>query len=153
MPSRQIALVRHTFDRVAMASGVAALVFYRNLFTLAPSLLPLFGTDILSQAGKLMETVRLIVDGLDEPQSLIPMLEQLGALYSSHGVSDAQYETAGRAWILMLSQTLGDELSDEAMGAWESTWKWTAGIMLNGARAAAGNTGSPIPQTGSGAGR
>jgi hypothetical protein len=44
--AREITLLRSSFARIERQSGIAALVFYRSLFTLAPSLRALFRSDI-----------------------------------------------------------------------------------------------------------
>ena len=147
MNSHQITWIRHTFAKVADAPDVAALAFYRNLFTLDPSLRPLFGTDILVQSKRLMEGLGIIVNGLDQPERLTPMLEELGARHVGYGVCDAHYATAGRALLLMFSQTLGSGFSEEAMSAWESAWEWTARTMMRGARSASAEKSPAIRQT------
>ncbi len=40
------AKLRRSFNRIAPQSGIAAMIFYRNLFTLDPSLRSLFHTTI-----------------------------------------------------------------------------------------------------------
>ena len=50
MTSDQIQLIRESFALVAPRAEVAALVFYKRLFELDPSLRPLFRPDIEEQA-------------------------------------------------------------------------------------------------------
>lgn len=146
MNSREIALIRHTFARVAAVPDVAALAFYRNLFTLDPSLRSMFETDILVQSKKLMEGLEILVDGLSEPERLTAILEELGARHAGYGVCEAHYATAGQALLLMASQTLGPGLSEEAISAWEKAWDWTARAMISGARRASMEKSPPTPE-------
>ncbi len=147
MNSHQIAWIRHTFAKVEAAPDVAALAFYRNLFTLDPSLRSLFGTDILGQSKKLMEELEIIVDALGQPERLTPMLEELGARHAGYGVCDAHYEIAGCALLLTFSQTLGPGFPEEAISAWDAAWEWTSEAMMRGARSVAVEKSPPTPQT------
>ena len=53
------------------------LIFYANLFRIAPDTEVLFKSDLTSQATKLMDTLTFIVDHLDEPEALLPTARDL----------------------------------------------------------------------------
>lgn len=52
---KQVALLRRTFSQVESQGTIAALVFYRQLFTLDPSLKAMFHTSIELQTRKLLK--------------------------------------------------------------------------------------------------
>ena len=83
MNSHEIHLIRKTFAEVERPTHVAALIFYRRLFTMAPALRPMFKTGVEEQSRKLMEMLSFAVSRLDAPEVLLPELEALGA---RHGV-------------------------------------------------------------------
>ena len=70
MDPEQIHLVRRTFSLVERQKQVAALVFYRRLFSLDPSLRPMFGADIEELGRKLMEILSVAVSMLEQPAAL-----------------------------------------------------------------------------------
>lgn len=69
----QITLLRETFVIVEEQPGIAALVFYRHLFTLDPSLRPLFQSGVELQGRKLMEALEFTLAALDNPTELVPV--------------------------------------------------------------------------------
>src|SRR5262245_8292930 len=92
MNPTQIQLIRETFELVAPRSKVAALVFYQRLFDLDPSLRALFREDIEEQARKLMQMLAAAVRLLDKPDSLLPVLQDLGRRHVHYGVRDDHYD-------------------------------------------------------------
>ena len=65
----------------------ATKLFYSRLFEQFPSVKPLFeNTDMDAQAEKLYKTVSLATQYLDDVDSLIPVLEEMGARVSNAGV-------------------------------------------------------------------
>jgi len=133
MTSTQIQLIRETFAIVAPRARVAALVFYKRLFDLDPSLRPLFRDDIEGQAVKLMQMLAAAVRLLDKPQSLIPVLQDLGRRHVGYGVRDEHYDTVGQALLWMLGETLGTAFSAPAREAWASLYGIVATTMKGAA--------------------
>src|SRR5690348_14611803 len=104
MNNMQKVLVQASFQRVLPIADVAAELFYRRLFELDPALRPMFRGDTASQGKKLMNALRLIVNGLDRLDQLVPALEALGRRHVNYGVTDKHYETVGEALIWTLQQ-------------------------------------------------
>ncbi|HZO84664.1 MAG TPA: globin family protein [Verrucomicrobiae bacterium] len=129
----QIQLIRQTFALVAPKADVAALIFYRRLFELDPSLRPLFRTDIEQQAVKLMQMLTAAVRLLDRPQTLVPVLEDLGRRHVGYGVRDEHYETVGAALLWMLSETLAEHFTSAAHDAWANLYTLVATTMKRAA--------------------
>ena len=133
MTSKQIELVRTTFSRLEAMGGIAALTFYQRLFTLDPSLRPLFRNDIEEQGKRLMLALRFIVDSLEMPQALIPALESLGRRHVAYGVQERHYETVGIALLNMLERTLGAAFTSDARVAWTTAYTNVAEVMKRAA--------------------
>ena len=138
MTAEQIHLLRKTFDPVERQAHVAALVFYRRLFELDPSLRRMFHTDIEVQAKKLIDMLALALSMLERPSELETELEGLGARHVGYGVKDSHYETVGLAMLGMLAEVLGPEWTPEARTAWAELYGFIAGAMKRGAAALAG---------------
>jgi hemoglobin-like flavoprotein len=127
------AQIRRTFALLEPQAEVTALVFYRRLFTLQPSLRRLFLGDIRTQSQKLMQMLRVIVESLDAPDVLVAMLEAMGARHAGYGVEDAHYDMVGEALLGAFAEGLGDEFTAEAREAWTKAYGFIAETMQRGA--------------------
>ena len=130
---RQIALLRESFAQIERQAGIAGLVFYRNLFTLDPSLRPLFHTSIDLQGRKLLESLSHTVATLENPRTLVPVLEAMGRRHVAYGARDEHYETVVQALLLTLAQILNTSFSQEVQEAWNQALSFVAKTMKDGA--------------------
>lgn len=133
MTSNEIRLIRVTFALVVPIANVAALLFYKRLFELDPALRPLFRHDIEEQATKLMQILGAAVRLLDKPESLVPVLEDLGRRHVRYGVRDEHYDTVGQALLWMLGEMLGTDFTGSARAAWENLYALVATTMKGAA--------------------
>jgi methyl-accepting chemotaxis protein len=133
MTADQIHLVRKSFLRIDAMGHVAALVFYRRLFELAPELRPLFKSDIEAQSKKLTDMLGAAVALLTNPGELSSTLEALGARHVQYGAKPEHYETVGLALLDMLSTVLGSEFTPETRQAWTILLSEISNAMLAGA--------------------
>jgi len=137
LSTAQVALLRDNFALVEGQAAIAALVFYRHLFTLDPGLRPLFQSSIELQGRKLMEAMEYTLAALDRPEELVPVLEALGRRHVSYGTRTEHYATMTGAMILTLQETLGTGFTP----ACEEAWRTALGfIHLHMIRGAAGVT-------------
>ncbi len=114
-------------------------VFYNRLFDVDPSLRALFAdTDLPAQRRKLAQALTLLVAGLDDLESLVPVLDDLGARHACYGVRDEHYDTVATALLWTLEKGLGDAWTAETAAAWIEIYGIVAGVMRQaGARALA----------------
>ncbi len=130
MTPENIAHVRGTWALVVPIADTAASMFYERLFTLDPSLRPMFANaDLAAQRRKLVQALALAVASLDRLDELVPTLEALGSRHASYGVQDAHYETVGQALIGTLEQGLGEAWTPETSAAWTEAYAIVAGTM------------------------
>jgi hemoglobin-like flavoprotein len=136
---KKIGLLRRTFAQIEAQAGIAGLVFYQRLFTLDPSLRPLFQTSIELQTRKLMDSLRYAVATLENPKVLVPVLEAMGRRHLAYGVRDQDYEVVIRALLESFEQILGGQHAQETHEAWREALCFVAEAMKQGAaRAIAG---------------
>jgi len=133
MNSEQILIVRETFALIAPRADLAAMLFYKRLFELEPSLRPMFRGNMEEQAKKLMQMLGAAVRLLDRPESLVPVLEDLGRRHVGYAVRDEHYEIVGTALLSMLKETLGTSFTPEAQEAWTTLYGFVAGTMKRAA--------------------
>jgi hemoglobin-like flavoprotein len=130
-------LVQTTFAKAERIPEIVGLAFYQHLFTIDPDLRPLFRNDIHEQSKKLMATLKLAVESLENPQNLVPALQALGRRHLQYGVRDDHYDTVGIALLWTLEHTLGTDFSPKARHAWSLVYAWVATTMREAAMVAA----------------
>lgn len=140
MRAAEIQKVRNSFQNVERQAHIAALIFYRRLFSLDPSLRLLFQHDIEAQADKLMAMLSQAIDLLDQPARLNPLLRQLGHQHAGYGVETTHYDLVGQALLGMLEDVLGDAFTPEVRAAWTHLYTVLATTMQRGAQVAADGT-------------
>jgi len=118
MQPAQIDLVKSSFAKVVPISEAAAALFYDRLFTLDPSLRPLFKGDMAEQGRKLMAMLATVITNLHRLDELTPAVRDLARRHTGYGVKDEHYDTVGAALIWTLEQGLGPEFTDETRASW-----------------------------------
>lgn len=133
MTPQQITLVRHSFQRVAPIADQAAELFYKNLFEADAGLRRLFRGDMQEQGAKLMQMIGAAVKLLDQPQTLLHVLRQLGARHGGYGVQPSHYATVGGALLLTLEQGLGEAFDAPTRAAWTTLYEIVSRTMIDAA--------------------
>lgn len=133
MTPQQITLVQATFADVKPIATTAAELFYNRLFTLDPSLRPLFKGDMGQQGQMLMSMIGAAVSGLKDLERLAPVVRQLGARHVRYGVQAQHYATVGSALLWTLDQGLGDKFTPAVREAWTAAYTLLSDVMLLGA--------------------
>ena len=133
MTPQQIKLVKDTWVMVVPIADKAAELFYGRLFELDPSVKSMFKGDMTEQGAKLMKTINIAVEALDDVEPLIPTLKQMGADHAGYGVKDKDYNTVGAALLWTLEQGLGEAFTDEVKNAWGAVYEVLANTMKSGA--------------------
>ena len=130
MTPAQIVLIRSSAAPiVADPEGVATL-FYDRLFAAAPGLRPLFPADMTAQRGKLMAMLITAVGLLDQPEKLVPALQQLGRRHVAYGVKPEHYPIVGAALLDTLAAGLGAGFTPEVRAAWTAFYGVAADTMI-----------------------
>lgn len=134
MNETQIQLVQTSFNQVRPIAVTAAELFYNRLFTLDPSLRPMFKGDMAHQGRMLMSMLSAAVNGLTNLAALVPVVRQLGARHATYGVRDEHYATVGSALVWTLEQGLGDAFTLDVRKAWTAAYGVLANTMQAGAK-------------------
>jgi methyl-accepting chemotaxis protein-1 (serine sensor receptor) len=129
MNPRQITLVQQSFARVAPIADTAAALFYRRLFELDPALAKLFKGDMQAQGRRLMSMIAMAVKGLDNLETLVPLVKRLGTGHTAYGVMPKDYDTVGAALLWTLEQELKSDFTPEVRAAWTEVYGLLARTM------------------------
>lgn len=133
LTSDQIQLVQTSWDAVSEISDAAADLFYGKLFELDPSLESLFPPELGEQKKKLMQTLAVCVNGLNDLGEIVPAVKALGQRHVAYKVSDEHYDTVGKALLWTLEQGLGETFTPETEQAWSAVY----GVLSDTMKAAA----------------
>ncbi|WP_413173027.1 adenylate/guanylate cyclase domain-containing protein [Anabaena azotica] len=129
----QVELVQSSFAKVKPIADKAAELFYNRLFELEPSFRPLFKGDMKQQERKLMNTLALAVEGLRQPDQIIPAVQNLGRQHAGFGVKAEYYDIVGEALLWTLEQGLGEGFTLPTREAWEEAYTFLSEIMKEAA--------------------
>lgn len=128
-------LVQESWAKVTPIADQAASLFYGKLFELDPKVKNLFPDDLTEQRKKLMATIGVAVNGLDDLGKLVPVLQDLGARHRGYGVVDRDYDTVAEALLWTLGEGLGDGFTPEVKSAWVEVYTVLATTMKDAANA------------------
>ena len=121
----EIELVQGDWVQVATIADTAATLFYDRLFSLDPTVKPMFPADLSEQKKKLMHTIGIAVKGLGDLGALVPVVQALGRRHAGYGVKPQHYDTVGSALLWTLKTGLGDGFD----AAHESAWTKVYGVL------------------------
>ncbi len=137
MTPEDIKTVQDTFAIVRPSAEQVAETFYGRLFEIAPEVRSLFPDDIKPQGRKLMTMLATVVDKLDQLDSLIPAVQDLGRRHTEYGTQPQHYDVVGEALLWTLEQGLGEAFTPEAKEAWTRAYTTLAGVMKDAAQSQA----------------
>ena len=134
MTPEQTRLIKETWALVVPIADTAAVLFYSRLFEIDPTARALFqATNMPEQRKKLVQMLTVALQGLDNFDSLVPVIENLGRRHVGYGVTAAHYESVGAALIWTLEQGLGAAWTPAAAAAWTELYTSLSAIMRRGA--------------------
>jgi hemoglobin-like flavoprotein len=131
-------LVQASFAQVEPISDDVAATFYRRLFQLNPALRPLFTSDMELQRARFIEKLAVAVQGLQDLDSIAPLVQALGRRHAAYGIHPADYDTAGEALLWALEEAFGPAFNSELRSAWSAAFRTLSAEMLRAAESDSG---------------
>ena len=125
-----IDLVQHSFMQIEPMAIVVARTFYERLFELNPEMQALFTGDMEGQGERLMDMLGAVVAGLDNLDTLVPVIQQLGTRHRNYGVQVSHYGTFAEALLWTLEQGLADAFTPDVREAWVNVYSVIAETMI-----------------------
>jgi len=132
MTPEAIARVKASHSEVASQPRLLASHFYKELFTRAPNLRPLFPGDLTSLQGHFEAALALVVRHLDDMNALRESLRELGAQHVHWGARPEDYVTAREALIAAI-RALSRSWEDRLEAQWRAAITAIVVPMLEGA--------------------
>jgi len=138
MTPEQVKLVQESFAKIAPMSEQAAETFYDRLFMMAPQVRTLFPDDMTAQRAKLMATLAVVVNSLDDLPAILPTASALAKRHVGYGAQPVHYPVVGEALLWTLERGLGPAWTPEVAAAWASAYATLSGFMIGEAYSAGG---------------
>jgi len=120
-----------SFARIAPRADEFCARVYERLFTDAPELRSLFPAEMAAQRRKLFGALVAVVDNLQHPERLIPLLEDLGRRHAAYGAKPEDFDTLGAALLGAIGD-FDEYLQDHARSAWSRAYGHIAQTMQRG---------------------
>jgi len=131
-----LALVENSFARVTPRAARLADVFYARLFRGHPEVRSLFPFDMREQRNKLIATLATAVGCLRKPETLEPVLFELGKRHAAYGTTAEMFPLVGSALLESLADIEGEKWTPETQEAWAEIFGHIATVMKKGLAAA-----------------
>ena len=128
-----VEIIRSSFELVAPQADDLGRHFYATLFTRAPETRDLFPVNMEVQRSRLLRALVHVVQMVDQPDDLVPFLQQLGRDHRKFGVIARHYDAVGGALIGAIAHHSGAAWTPEVEKAWTDAY----GIVAEAMRAAA----------------
>ena len=129
LTKEEIKLIQFSFGELTVHSKKVGETFYKKLFEANPEMINLFKGDMKEQAGALMRMVKTVVEGLNNPDIIIPAVQNLGRRHDDYGVTPEQYKIFGDCLISCIEQELGKDFNLKTKKAWEKLYDGLAEVM------------------------
>ncbi|XP_041469276.1 uncharacterized protein LOC121419053 isoform X3 [Lytechinus variegatus] len=141
--SAQKDLVKRTWGKLASNPAQHGSVMFAKLLTRHPTVGKLFPfgkenlsyaqllkhSQVLAHGKKVMQTVGVAVDGLNDLDLLVPILKDLGGRHVGYGVNKELFEPVGEVLLETIKEALGSDFTDEVRQAWVAVFKIVSDTM------------------------
>lgn len=129
MNSREINLVKQSFEKAVPLGDKVAEIFYQELFAIDPSLRSMFKGSMKDQGRKLLAALTMVVRNLEHTDVIVPAAEKLAVKHLDYGVTYRHYTLVGNALLRTLKKGLGPDFTPEVRDAWISAYQLLADVM------------------------
>ncbi|MEV7237234.1 globin domain-containing protein [Streptomyces sp. NPDC051020] len=127
--------LRDSFALVGKSGDEVPRYFYSYLFLIAPEVRPMFPVAMGAQRDRLVAALGRIVAEADDPDRLVPYLQQLGRDHRRFQVVVQHYEAVGQALLATLAYFLGEAWTPELQRGWTEAYTLVARTMVQAAEA------------------
>jgi NAD(P)H-flavin reductase/hemoglobin-like flavoprotein len=124
-----IPAMRANFAKAAAAGDEAPLWFYSHLFLSHPETRQLFPVSMAHQRDRLFAALGEVVARVDDLDSLVPILQQLGRDHRKFGTVAAHYPAVG-ASLLATLEHFDEEWNPQLAADWGAAYGLVAEVMI-----------------------
>ncbi len=136
--SGMVQAIRTSFALVEPRADELGRYFYATLFSRAPETRALFPVNMEVQRSRLLRALVHVVQMVDQPDELVPFLEQLGRDHRKFGVFTEHYDAVGAALLESVGSFAGPAWTLDVERAWTDAYGIVAKAMCTAAEADTG---------------
>ena len=126
-------ILRETFGLLAPNAEKMVLRFYDELFERFPAVVPMFkNTTKAKQAKMLVPALKLVIDNLDDPDKLVPVLQAMGQRHQGYGAVPEHYGAVAETLMDVMKEFAGKAWTKQVHNAWSDALNLVAETMLGG---------------------
>lgn len=125
--------LKDNFAQVGTHGMDVAEFFYADLFQRNPQYRSLFPASMARQQEVLLGALVQIVSMVDDPERLVPYLQELGRAHYGFGVNAEYYPEVGASLIATLKYFSGDDWSAELEKDWVEAYGVVSDVMIKAA--------------------
>jgi hemoglobin-like flavoprotein len=117
MNETELRLVRASFGRLQTNSDIVALIFFQQLFALAPTLQPRLRMDVELHGARLFAVLERVLAVIHDPAELSVLVGKMAA--NPKSVLSAQdWREFSKAWLWTIREVFASEATPGLMNAW-----------------------------------
>ena len=116
--------------RSAAHGDQVPLFFYSTLFLTNPDIRDMFPVSMAAQRDKLVAALGRVISRVDDLDSVVPTLQQLGRDHRRFAVVPDHYPAVGDALLATLEHFSGAEWTDELARDWAAAYGIVADVMI-----------------------
>jgi NAD(P)H-flavin reductase/hemoglobin-like flavoprotein len=131
-----IPAMRASFAKAAATGDEAPLYFYSHLFLSHPETRRLFPVSMAHQRDRLFAALGEVMARVDDLDSLVPLLQELGRDHRKFGTVAEHYPAVGASLLATLAH-FDDEWNPALAQSWTEAYQLVAQVMIEAAEAAA----------------
>ncbi|MEV6793371.1 globin family protein [Streptomyces sp. NPDC051320] len=122
-------LIRKSFAAVEPHGAQVAGYFYDHLFANNPAVRPLFAEHLGEQRDRLWAALGALVANLENTDTLLGMLQDLGRRHAGYGALPRHYPAVGASLLTTLEHYAGDAWTPETAASWAAVYSLISGTM------------------------
>lgn len=129
MTQEQRKILHQQFQSINRNGVEFAREFYDRLFAQYPQVRPMFKHSLSEQYTKFIGMLSIIIQGIDAPAALVPLIAEMGESHKGYGVLSHHYRIVEEIFLSVLNDTLPDDYSEESEQAWKQAFRFMSEIM------------------------
>ncbi|MHC0037793.1 NO-inducible flavohemoprotein [Pseudoneobacillus sp. C159] len=134
LDQKTIEIVKSTVPVLEKHGEAITTKFYQLMFGNHPELLNIFNHANQKQGRQqkaLASTVYAAAKYIDNSETIIPVVKQIGHKHRSLGIKPEHYPIVGKHLLLAIKDVLGDAATDEIMNAWAKAYSVIADAFIS----------------------
>lgn len=129
MTTEQKKILHHQLEKITTNGTEFVGEFYKRLFDRNPYLRQMFKTTLAEQYTKFMGMLSIIIQGMETPTIIVPLIAQMGESHKGYGVLPHHYIIVEDIFLSVIRDTFPDEYNVECEQAWKQAFQSIARIM------------------------